>query len=379
MPAPTRARRRIGTLAALAVASLILTLGVAPLLTSGADHLDAPSLGSISVNPDDTLNVTKVRGPLDINDVYVFRGANASRTVLVMTVNPAVNLLGPATFERGARYSLRLDLNGDAIADARYNVRFGRPDATGIQRYVVRRDGRTMASGFTDDAKGESTSRGGVKAFAGTRSDPFFFDLLGFLGSVKGQGTRRLNDGNETDFFAGLNTQAIVIEVPNAALGGDGANIGVWAATRLHGEKVDQMGRPAINTVFNGSAADKEAFNQSAPATQRTAMGGLFRDNVIGVLKAFSALDTEGAYSNAEAGGLADVLLPDVITYAVGSVAAGPLNGRGLADDVIDAELNIVTGGFAFAGRNAMGAIPTDGVGPHGDYLATFPYLGVPH
>jgi hypothetical protein len=63
----------------------------------------------------------------------------------------------------------------------------------------------------------------------------------------------------------------------------------------------------------------------------------------------------------------------------VGSVAAGPLNGRGLADDVIDAELNIVTGGFAFAGRDANGAIPTDGVGPHGDYMATFPYLGVPH
>jgi hypothetical protein len=60
-------------------------------------------------------------------------------------------------------------------------------------------------------------------------------------------------------------------------------------------------------------------------------------------------------------------------------VAAGPLNGRGLANDVIDAELNIVTGGFAFEGRNNIGAIPTDGVPAHGDYLPTFPYLGVPH
>jgi hypothetical protein len=35
------------------VTALVLTLGVAPMLTSGADHLDAPSLGSISVNPND--------------------------------------------------------------------------------------------------------------------------------------------------------------------------------------------------------------------------------------------------------------------------------------------------------------------------------------
>jgi hypothetical protein len=379
MPVATRARRRLGTLTALAVASLILTLGVAPLLTSGADHLDAPSLGSISVNPDDTLNVSKVRGPLDINDVYVFRGSDASRTALAMTVNPAVNLLGPATFEPGARYRLKIDTDGDARADTIYAAIFRKPDANGVQRYFVKRDGRRVASGYTDDAKGEPWSRDGVQAFAGTRSDPFFFDLLGFLGSVKGQGTRRLNDGNETDFFAGLNTQAIVIEVPNAALGGDGSNIGVWATTRNDGVRADQMGRPAINTVFNGTAADKERFNVTAPAKQPTAMGGTFRANVIGVLQAFSALDAEGAYSDAEAGGLADVLLPDVITYTVGSVAAGPLNGRGLADDVIDAELNIVTGGFAFAGRDAVGGIPTDGVGAHDDYMATFPYLGVPH
>jgi hypothetical protein len=373
-----RARRSIGSLSVLAVAALILTLGAAPLLVSGADHLDAPSLGSISVNPDDTLNVSKVRGPLDINDVYVFRGADPTRTVLAMTVNPAVNLLGPAIFEPGARYRFKIDTDGDARSDTIYAAIFRQPDANGVQRYTVKRDGRRVASGSTDELSA-SWTRDGVEAFAGVRSDPFFFDLLGFLGSVKGQGTRQLNDGNESDFFAGLNTLAIVIEVPNTALGGDGAAIGVWATTRDGRERVDQMGRPAINTVFNGATADKERFNVTAPAKQPTARGGLFRANVIGVLQFFSGLDSEGAYSDAEAGGLADVLLPDVLTYTVGSVAAGPLNGRGLADDVIDAELNIVTGGFAFPGRDATGAIPTDGVGPHGDYLASFPYLGVPH
>jgi hypothetical protein len=375
----SRVGRSFRALSALGVAALALTIGVAPMLTSGADHLDAPSLGSISVNPNDSLNVSKVRGPLDINDVYVFRGSDASRTALAMTVNPAINVLGPTTFQPGAEYTFNVDTGTDAVADTHVTATFGEPDARGVQHYTVKLDGMAVASGFSDGEKGKAQGRSGVASFAGMRSDPFFFDLLGFLGSVKGQGTRTLNDGNQSDFFAGLNTLAIVVELPSAAIGGSGTNVGVWATTRVNGSVADQMGRPAINTVFNGSSADKEAFNVTAPASQPTAMGGAFRTNVIGVLQFFSSLDTEGAYSDGEAGALADVLLPDVIRYTLGSVAAGPLNGRGLADDVIDAELNIVTGGFAFAGRDGVGAIPTDGVGPHGDYLATFPYLGAPH
>jgi len=134
------------------------------------------------------------------------------------------------------------------------------------------------------------------------------------------------------------------------------------------------MGRPAINTVFN-SGEDKNLFNAGRPSTDRAAFG----DNVVSVLKTFSGLDTEGVYSDAEANTLADVLLPDMVTYDTSTKAVGPLNGRALADDVIDAELNIVTGGFPFAGRNATGAITSDCVGPHADYLSFFPYLGRPH
>ena len=378
MSTQSRVRRRLPAFTTLGLTALILTLGVAPMFTSGADHLDAPSLGSISVNPNDSLNVSKVRGPLDINDVYVFRGSNSRRTVLAMTVNPAINLLGPTTFEPGAKYTLNIDTGNDAMANKRITVTFGRPNGQGIQHYTVKLNGKVQASGWTNGAKANVRDRAVTKAFAGMRSDPFFFDLLGFLGTVKGQGTRTLNDGSESDFFAGLNTLAIVLEVKNSGIGGSG-DIGVWATTRKNDRVADQMGRPAINTVFNSTVADKEAFNKTAPARQRSAMDGKFRKNVIGVLKAFSALDSEKAYSNAQARTLANVLLPDVIRYTLGSVAAGPLNGRGLADDVIDAELNIVTGGFAFPGRNGTGAIPTDGVGPHGDYLPSFPYLGVPH
>lgn len=379
--------RRLLTSAALVASTVtVLTVGAVPFGALASDHLDAPNLGSISVDGSDNLSVTKANGPLDINDTYIFKAASGDRSVLVMTVNPAVNLgIGPNTFKPGARYTFYVDRNLDAKWGLRYVTVFGSPNSAGKQHYTVTLvdgdESRTVASGWTG-AMSRATS--GVRAFAGVRSDPFFFDLLGFLGSVKNEGTRRLDDGKQSDFFAHLNTLGIVLEVPNAQIGGDGRMVGVWTTTSSRGSdgrwhQADQQGRPAINTVFNATPADKELFNVTPPSLQRTAAGGKFRTNVINTLEAFSALDSEGAYTPAQAGTLADILIPDTLTYKVGSVAAGPLNGRNLRDDVIDTELNIVTGGFAFPGRNATGAIPTDGVGPHTDYLSAFPYLGLPH
>jgi hypothetical protein len=73
--------------------------------------------------------------------------------------------------------------------------------------------------------------------------------------------------------------------------------------------------------------------------------------------------------------------LPDVVTYDTSTTAAGPLNGRALADDVIDVELRIVTGGdpLDLFPRDADGGVNTDGIGPHDDYQARFPYLGNPN
>ncbi|MEO8462524.1 MAG: DUF4331 family protein, partial [Chloroflexota bacterium] len=212
----------------------------------------------------------------------------------------------------------------------------------------------------------------------GERSDPFFFDLAGFEGSVFGVGSAALGDGN--DFFAPLNVNAIVIEVPDDQLGGQ---IGVWAETQYttngggSWSRSDQVGRPAINTVFNNSLVDgdagatKAAFNQTPPSQQRTGAGGQFRANIIATLTMINAALGTGQpdYTLAQAEGLADVLLPDVLTYNTDTAASGPLNGRALADDVIDVELGLTTNG----------SVTSDGVGPHTDYLGAFPYLGLPH
>jgi hypothetical protein len=133
------------------------------------------------------------------------------------------------------------------------------------------------------------------------------------------------------------------------------------------------MGRPAINTVFNGlpavpasgTSADKESFNVTPPSMQDDA-GKPYRAHVSAVLQAL------GGYAAAAADGLAAALIPDVITYNTASSGTNILNGRAPTDDVIDAELQIVLANPA----------ASDCVGVHADVLAmqgTFPYLADQH
>ena len=194
------------------------------------------------------------------------------------------------------------------------------------------------------------TTASPYRFFAGFRSDPFFFDLLGFLNGLTFTGS---------DFFIDKNVFGIVLEVPNSALGPN-SHVGVWArcARRQTGRlvQIDRMGRPAINTVFN-HGADKNTFNSITPDMDRAQFEGSF----VATLESFG-------YSPSDATGIAEILLPDILTYDYSS-AAGFLNGRRLSDDVIDIELNLVT----------KGAVATDGVGVHTDLLPDFPYLGNPH
>ena len=352
--------RSVGVL----VAAFLLAIAAIPLASFGADHLDAPSLTSPGA-----------RGELDVNDIYVFEGEDAGNTVLVMTVNPNAGALGTAKFGSDVIYQMKIDTNGDAVEDIAYKFRFGAPRADGTQRMHVKlaKDKRAMEAGWSGGilVKGYTedivTARHGRTVFAGVRSDPFFFDLGGFLGSVEGQGPRMFNDGSQSDPFATFNTMAIVLELPDHKLGDD---IGVWGTTntRVRGTytQIDRMGRPAINTVFSATVlgGGKNAFNQDHPADDVSTYTSDFVNRLVALTTVVGA-----PYTPAEAAGIVGLLLPDVLTYDTGTAAAGPLNGRNLADDVIDVELGIVTNGV----------VTTDSIPAHTDYLTSFPYLGPAH
>ncbi len=342
-----------------------------------ADHLDSPGPIAIkdptapSSSPEVLANVGPPMGlghaATDITDIYAFqKPGGASKSILIMNVNPLATLLAPS-FESDAIYRLNVDTNRDAIADLRFDVRFssvseGTQTAT-VQLVTNLEEGGdptlTVISGapvsFGTTPMVTSSPDGAYKFFAGLRSDPFFFDLLGFLEGF---------DFSFGDFFVDKNVFGIVLEVPNSALGSN-PSIGVWGRTLVNqaGTLVndDRMGRPAINTVFN-HGTDKITFNQIDPDLDRE----LFLEKFVDVLEALAPSRSPSANEH-----LAHFLLPDILTYNSSSASGFP-NGRQLADDVIDIELNLLT----------AGAVTTDNVGPHisgpNRYLDHFPYLGTP-
>ena len=348
----------------------------APRFVFAADHLDAPGLTSPSARPD-----------ADINDVFAFNSPKPAKTVIAFTTGPGAGAIAPLTYASDVSYKINVDQTGDAVEDLAYVVTYGASTAkSGLPRqsFTVTKytadgaksltGGKVVARGTTN--KPPAAVKGGGQAWSGLRSDPFFFDLDAFRQVILKQDRARTafcdKGGQGVDFFASLNTNVIALELPNTALGG---KIGVWAQTLGAGNAViDQMGRPAINTVFN-KGEDKNKFNATPPSQQ----AAYFAKNVSDVLAADSALDKEGAYSADLVKTLTGVLIPDILTFDTATKAAGPLNGRALTDDVIDAELNIVTGGYQVPGRDAVGAIATDCVSAHTDLLTTFPYLGNPH
>ena len=335
-----------------------LLSGLATIGSVGAaDHRDAPAL------------LTEHGGDkkLDINDVYVFQSpANSKNTVLVMTVNPLTIPGESASFSSTGAYEFNIDTNGDAIQDITYSVKF-QPLRGGKQAYSVkeiRRNARMLTP--TAQTGKITTITGGIKVTAGLFDDPFFFDLDAFKGRDSRAAVREFNDGFENNFFAGFNVSAIVMEIPSRLFGA--RHISVWAAT-TDGRKqlqVDRMGLPAINTVFirpnrffKPGGSFKNAFNFGHPYFDVDD----WSEEVIDAL-VFGFGNTE-EYAAA----VASVVLPDMIPFDTTS-AAGFLNGRRLADDVIDAELNIATNGH----------LTTDSINANDHaFRVVFPYLAVPN
>ena len=79
-------------------------------------------------------------------------------------------------------------------------------------------------------------------------------------------------------------------------------------------------------------------------------------------------LEHSGGYAPGDAFAIARELLPDVLSYDPRRPTSFPNNSRTLRDDVVDVFFSIYTNG----------KVAGHGVGPHGDLLDDFLYLGPP-
>src|SRR5262252_751500 len=156
---------------------------------------------------------------LDFTDLFAFpKPGDPRKSILIMDVHPSVgvNPPGPTTaepFAPDALYEIRIDTNGDAVADIAYQVRFASSEG-GAQTATLRRvegapaaataeGGRVIVEGAPVSMGRDArvTQAGDYRFFAGWRSDPFFFDTQGALNN---------NQFTGEDFFADKDVCSIV-------------------------------------------------------------------------------------------------------------------------------------------------------------------------
>jgi hypothetical protein len=231
----SRTRRLLFGAVALATAISAVTL-------FASDHQDTPE---VELSP-----------RMDINDVYAFPGASADRIVFVMTtsspITPAQS--ASASFDPNLLYQLKIDNSGDGVEDRVLQFTFSgtganqqvqvrgpiAPASTGMVNTIV--SAAPSLTGAVNSNLGSST---GLQVFTGLRDDPFFLDLEQFFRIVPDRKPvtgplSQLPDspsasawrpvGQAVDYLRGLNTLAIVVELPTSMLTAAGsAKIGVWS------------------------------------------------------------------------------------------------------------------------------------------------------
>jgi hypothetical protein len=451
--------KRLTALAALAAVAVVVPLSIS------SSHRESPNL---MLDP-----------AADNTDTYAWTAADAPGALTIAAdwipnQNPAN---GPNffRFDDRARYYVHLDNTGDGRPDVSYRYKFkttvrnrnsflyalpgasgfGDPKLNVVQRYSIVREthryrgkrkvrrtrARTIARGlpvappnigpktfpnyqaFVNAAS--RTLRDGTKVFVGQRDDPFFVDLGATFDAInvrKGTG----NEGQGKDDFAGMNTSAVVMQIPErlvtkdhrAVSGPNAANavVGVWSTTerrrlqvtdrdnRGRGRyvQVSRLGNPLVNEVVI-PLGQKDRFNRTTPDRDAQLYGQyVVKPELAAVLNALFKV-------NAPEGGRTDIVqallqgLPGLNQHkgikgppavdtikvnlgtppasgaedrfgVIGGDTAGFPNGRRLGDDVVDIELQVVAG-FLKGNKVPLG----DGVDRNDKpFLSAFPYLAPP-
>ncbi len=202
----------------------------------------------------------------DITDMYAFPSPRQpGRFVLVLNVHP---LATPDTmFSDAIVYRFRLRpltiaherrafVFGPEATELTYTCTFATPQHGG-NAFRPTQDGYlTTPSGETVRFRVDGAQRGrlgGLRVYAGLRSDPFFIDLPAWLESLQTGRVALSSSGHNSG--NNFNCLSIVVEVENAELlqGNRGALFGVVGETVVAGMipvRLERFGRPEIKNVI---------------------------------------------------------------------------------------------------------------------------------
>jgi len=214
-----------GGVGAVGLAAMVLVPGQ---LALSADHFDPP----LRTDPRPGFDPTPDR-LADIADVFAFY--DATNVYLSLTVHTRdATSTSPLSdiYDRDVLYALNVSTDTNpATTEVPIRFRFG--PATNGTGFGVRYENLPGLSGNLDCRVEQlDCQSGGVRAYAGLRNDPFFFDLQGFR-ETTAMGTLRFNPNR--DFFGGKNILTVVLQIPRASLNTN--QISVWgASSRLGGQ-----------------------------------------------------------------------------------------------------------------------------------------------
>ncbi|MEZ4563487.1 MAG: DUF4331 domain-containing protein [Thermomicrobiales bacterium] len=447
--------------------ALVAMVGVSSAFNLGADpawassHREAPL---ISQDP-----------AADATDLYAFVSPDAPNTVtMIASYYPMQDPAGFPNYYRfgdDVTYRINIDNNGDALEDIFYQWTFdteivnpasflyqsGPIESLDSANLNVRQT-YTLSEGrggvLTEIASGLMTPPAnigpkstpdydaladaaiaevgdGIKVFAGQRDDPFWVDLGG-VGDLLTIRQLPGNAGGGVDDLAGLNVQALAIQVPINQLTKDGevpagpeaddAVIGVWTTALRESTKVlwpgtfedsgplvqvSRLGMPLVNEVVAPLGA-KDLFNGSHPGDDAQFLGAVTdpelarllnllygsalvpvpesgRDDLVTVfLTGVPGLNQPANVKPSEMLRLNVAIPPSAEENPLGVIGgdnAGFPNGRRLGDEVVDIELRVAAG-FLLGEEFQQGANGQLGDGvPANDvpFMTTFPYVAAPH
>jgi hypothetical protein len=272
-------------------------------------------------------------------------------------------------------------------------------------------------AGLRDEAITSLQGVDGGSSFVGQADDPFFLDLrvfdLLYGGDLSEVGNDTLNGYN-------VNSIALKLPIADVTEGGDGSGIiGVWSTTQQQtmtltpgkaepgGDfvQVSRLGMPLVNEVvvptglkdaFNSLSPDKDATVQAvvdrvndpevpklieaiyglpAPAAPRDDIFAVFLTGVEGLNQPPDVTPSEQIRLNTKIAPASD---PSRLGVLAKDTAGFP-NGRRLADDVIDIELQALVGAVR-TGEIVEALAAGDGVNQNDvEFGSTFPYLALPH
>lgn len=146
----------------------------APLDVRAADHLDSASISMSG------------RAMADINDVYAWMTSDGAKVNLALTVSPADD--GTRNFGPSVQYVIHVEEHPQfGMAGTERKIICSFTNNTSGQCWLTDGANATVdyVSGDFSVIAGKASASNKFRVFAGRRSDPFFFNLSGFLTAKK--------------------------------------------------------------------------------------------------------------------------------------------------------------------------------------------------